>query len=134
MNENKNLILAVVLSALVLLGWSVLSERFVPANPPPVKVEDGKVKPVEQSEAGPVAQTPATMRNRAVVLRETPRVQFQVLGAKRLPAQHLVPWGGDRRGAADCRGGFTAHAWRRARGRRLLSAESPPGLTGGARR
>ena len=44
MNENKNLILAVVLSALVLLGWSFLSDKFVPANPPPVKVEDGKVK------------------------------------------------------------------------------------------
>ena len=77
MNENKNLILAVVLSALVLLGWSLLSERFVPSNPPPVKVEDGKVKPIAQPEAGPVAQTPTTMRNRAVVLRETPRVQIQ---------------------------------------------------------
>jgi len=76
-NENKNLILAVVLSALVLLGWSLLSERFVPSNPPPVKVEDGKVKPVAQPEAGPVAQTPAAMRNRAVVLRETPRVRIQ---------------------------------------------------------
>jgi YidC/Oxa1 family membrane protein insertase len=76
-NENKNLILAVVLSALVLLGWSLLSERFVPSNPPPVKVEDGKVKPIAQPEAGPVAQTPTTMRNRAVVLRETPRVQIQ---------------------------------------------------------
>ena len=32
MNENKNLILAVVLSALVLLGWSLLSEQFVPSN------------------------------------------------------------------------------------------------------
>ena len=77
MNENKNLILAVVLSALVLLGWSLLSEQFVPSNPPPVKVEDGKVKPIAQPEAGPVAQTPAAIRNRAVVLRETPRVRIQ---------------------------------------------------------
>ena len=51
MNENKNLILAVVLGALVLLGWSVLSERFVPSNPPPVKVENGQVKPVPQPQA-----------------------------------------------------------------------------------
>jgi len=76
-NENKNLILAVVLSALVLLGWSLLSERFVPSNPPPVKVEDGKVKPLPPPEAGPVAQTPTAMRNRAVILRETPRVRIQ---------------------------------------------------------
>ena len=39
MNDNKNMILAIALSALVLLGWSFLSERFMPSNPPP-KVEN----------------------------------------------------------------------------------------------
>ena len=77
MNENKNLILAVVLSALVLLGWSFLSDKFVPANPPPVKVEDGKVKPVPQPNADPAADSPRAMRNRGVVLAETPRVRIQ---------------------------------------------------------
>ncbi len=43
MNEQKNLILAIVLSAFVLFGWSAISERFFPtANPPVTKVEDGK--------------------------------------------------------------------------------------------
>lgn len=33
--ENRNLILAVVLSAIVLFGWTFLSERFFPTPPPP---------------------------------------------------------------------------------------------------
>ena len=77
MNESKNLILAVVLSALVLLGWGYFSQKFTPANPPPVKVEDGKVKPVPQPQASPVPNTPPAMRNRAVVLGATPRVRIQ---------------------------------------------------------
>jgi len=82
LNENRNLILAVVLSALVLLGWSFLSEKFVPANPPPVKVEDGRVKPVPQPQASPAPQTPAALRNRAVVLAETPRVRIETPSLK----------------------------------------------------
>ncbi|HET9811866.1 MAG TPA: membrane protein insertase YidC [Sphingomicrobium sp.] len=79
MNDNKNMILAVVLSALVLLGWSVLSDRFLPtAAPQTQKVEDGKVKPAPQPQpqASPAPQTPAKVRARTVVLAETPRVQI----------------------------------------------------------
>ena len=77
MNDNKNLILAIVLSALVLLGWTFLSEKFVPANPPSTKVENGKVEPVPQPQASPVPNTPAQLRGRAAVLRESPRVRIQ---------------------------------------------------------
>ena len=77
MNDNKNLILAIVLSALVLLGWTFLSEKFVPANPPSTKVENGKVEPVPQPQASPVPNTPAQLRSRAAVLRESPRVRIQ---------------------------------------------------------
>jgi YidC/Oxa1 family membrane protein insertase len=76
-NENKNLILAVVLSALILLGWSFLSEKFFPASPPPAKVENGKVQPVPQPQASPAPTTPAALRSRAAVLGETPRVRIQ---------------------------------------------------------
>jgi YidC/Oxa1 family membrane protein insertase len=76
-NDNKNLILAIVLSALVLLGWTFLSEKFVPANPPSTKVENGKVEPVPQPQASPVPNTPAQLRSRAAVLRESPRVRIQ---------------------------------------------------------
>ncbi|QIL02177.1 membrane protein insertase YidC [Sphingomonas sinipercae] len=78
MNDNRNMILALVLSALVLLGWSFLSDRFFPtAAPQTQKVENGTVKPVEQPSAGPVVQTPPKIRARAQVLGETPRVQIR---------------------------------------------------------
>ncbi len=71
MNENKNLILAIALSALVLLGWGFLSERFLPSNPPP-KVENGKVQPNAQphaqssSQGAPVAAGATKLRDRNV--------------------------------------------------------------------
>jgi len=82
-NENKNLILAVVLSALVLLGWSFLSDKFVPANPPP-KVENGKVVPANQpqpqaqnqAQNAPVASGPTQLRPRSAVLGQAPRVRI----------------------------------------------------------
>jgi len=76
-NENKNLILAIALSALVLLGWGFLSEKFLPSNPPPAKVENGKAKPLPQTQAGAATNTPAQIRSRAVVLGESPRVRIQ---------------------------------------------------------
>ena len=49
MNESKNIFLAIVLSALVLLGWSLVSDRLLPtAGPQMVKVENGKAKPIPQ--------------------------------------------------------------------------------------
>ena len=40
MNDSKNLILAVVLSALVLLGWTWAANKYFPtANPPSTKIE-----------------------------------------------------------------------------------------------
>src|SRR3990170_163516 len=69
------MILAIVLSALVLIGWSLVSDRLLPtANPPAVKVEDGKAVPLPQPQASPAADTPQANRSRAVVMRETPRV------------------------------------------------------------
>ena len=83
MNDNKNMILAVVLSALVLLGWSLLSEKFFPtANPPVVKVEDGKVKPLPQPQASPSPQTPPAIQSRAAVLGATPRVRIETPSLK----------------------------------------------------
>jgi len=77
-NENKNLILAIALSALVLLGWGFLSEKFLPSTPPPAKVENGKVQPTpQQAQTGAVANSSAPLRSRADVLGETPRVGIQ---------------------------------------------------------
>jgi YidC/Oxa1 family membrane protein insertase len=77
-NENRNLLLAIVLSALVLLSWTFLSERFVPtANKPSTKIVDGKSVPLPKSTPGPVAQAPGTIRDRALVLAESPRVAIE---------------------------------------------------------
>ena len=78
MSDNRNMILAIVLSALVLLGWSFLSERFIPtANPPSTKVVDGKQVPLPKPLADPAADSPAAIRDRRVVLAETPRLRIE---------------------------------------------------------
>jgi len=77
-NDNRNMLLAIVLSALVLIGWSLLSDKFFPtAGPQTQQVEDGKVRPVPQPQAAPAADAPQAIRDRAIVLTETPRVRIQ---------------------------------------------------------
>jgi len=72
------MILAVVLSALVLLGWSVLSEWLLPTSAPQTqKAENGKVEPATQPSAAAPEAAPQRMRARAQVLAETPRVQIR---------------------------------------------------------
>jgi len=71
------MLLAVVLSALVLIGWSLLSDRLFPtAGPQTVRVENGKTTPLPQPAVVPGANAPRASRNRAVVLGETPRVRI----------------------------------------------------------
>jgi YidC/Oxa1 family membrane protein insertase len=78
LNDNKNMILAVVLSALVLLGWSLVSDRLLPtAGPQTVKVENGQAKPIPQPEAGPAPDRPQAIKSRASVLASTPRVRIE---------------------------------------------------------
>ena len=82
MSDSKNLILAVVLSALVLLGWSWAAENYFPtAAPQSTRIENGRVEPVPQAQpqapGSPVATAPTVMRNRAVVLASTPRVRIE---------------------------------------------------------
>src|SRR5687767_12773000 len=72
------MILAIVLSAIVLIGWSFLSEQFLPtAAPPATKVVDGKSVPIPQPKADPAADGPVAIRDRAQVLRETPRIRIE---------------------------------------------------------
>ena len=75
------MILAVVLSVLVILGWTFVSDRFLPKPPRPVTanqtIATQPANPVAVAADGSVV--PATggaeqLRDRGVVLRETPRV------------------------------------------------------------
>jgi len=77
-NDNKNMIFAVVLSALVLLGWGLISQRYFPtANPPVTKIEKGREVATPQPQASPASNAPAAIRDRAIVLRESPRVAIR---------------------------------------------------------
>jgi YidC/Oxa1 family membrane protein insertase len=72
------MLLAIVLSALVLIGWSLLSDKIFPTAAPQTQhVENGKVKPVPQPQADPTADAPRVIRNREAVLAESPRVQVE---------------------------------------------------------
>ena len=77
MNDSKNLILAVVLSALVLLGWTWAANKYFPSNPPTTKVVNGKQVPVPEPQAQPVPTTPKALQSREQVLASTPRVQIR---------------------------------------------------------
>src|SRR6476469_2005183 len=78
-NDSKNLILAVALSMLVLLGWTWAANKYFPtANPPATKIENGKQVPLPQPQAQPTAPTtPRVLQTRAAVIGATPRVQIQ---------------------------------------------------------
>ena len=77
MNDQKNLLLAVVLSAIVLFGWSAISERFFPtANPAVTQVKNGQEVVLPKSGPVPTAGVP-TIRNRAQVIAETPRLKVR---------------------------------------------------------
>ena len=78
MNESKNIILAVALSALVLIGWTWAANRFFPtANPPTTQVEGGKRVSLPQTQAQPVPTAGAALKPRAQVLGATPRVRIR---------------------------------------------------------
>ncbi|WP_288411742.1 membrane protein insertase YidC [uncultured Sphingomonas sp.] len=77
-NDQKNFLLFAVLAALVLFGWPYIANHFFPAaNPPVTKLEDGKSKPVANPATDPAADTADAIRDRAIVLRETPRVMIE---------------------------------------------------------
>jgi YidC/Oxa1 family membrane protein insertase len=77
-NDSKNLILAVVLSALVLLGWTWAANKFFPtANPPSTKIERGKQQPLPQPQAQPAPTSTKALQSRGQVLGSTPRVRIE---------------------------------------------------------
>ena len=73
MQNQRNLILAVLLSALVFLGWTFLSSRYFPvAAPPSTKIVNGKQVALPTPESR--LDQPARVQNRTLALRSSPRV------------------------------------------------------------
>ena len=78
MSDHRNMILAIVLSAIVLFGWSFISDRYLPtAQEPSTRFVEGKQVPIPQPDADPTADAPAPVRDRRVVLATTPRVAIE---------------------------------------------------------
>jgi YidC/Oxa1 family membrane protein insertase len=76
-DDKKNMVLAVLLTALILFGWPYISEYFFPAaNAPATKLEDGKSKPVA-APGTDIADGPAAVQDRALVLKASPRVPIE---------------------------------------------------------
>ena len=76
-DDRQNFVLFAVIAALILFGWPLIQGKFFPtANPPVTKIEGGKTKVVQNGAADPTADSPTAVRDRAVVLRETPRVRI----------------------------------------------------------
>jgi YidC/Oxa1 family membrane protein insertase len=75
--DRRNFILFAVIAALILFGFPIVQERFFPAaNPPVTKIEGGKTEVLAKPEAAVVPTSPAAVRDRRVVLAETPRVRI----------------------------------------------------------
>lgn len=78
-NDNRNMILAIVLSALVLFGWGMLSERYFPSPEPARKTAAAPATPGAPAPATPGAPTlavaPALTRVQA--LQGVPRVRIE---------------------------------------------------------
>lgn len=82
-NDQKNFILFAVLAALVLFGWPKIMHLIFPQQQPaPTKVVNGKSQPLPQPNADPAADSAAALRDRTVVLGETPRVAIDTPALK----------------------------------------------------
>ena len=75
--EQKNLIIFGVLAAFILFAWTPIMHYFMPpaTNPAPV-VEQGEIVTPAQDQADPAADTVTAIRDRNIVLGETPRVRI----------------------------------------------------------
>ena len=76
--ERQNFVLFAVIAALILFAWPLIQGKFFPvANPPVTKIVNGKSQPIPaRNSADPTADNPTAVRNRQVVLGESPRVRI----------------------------------------------------------
>ena len=81
-DDNRNLILFAIIAAVILLGWPLIAGQFLPPAPPPArpaaKVErsatDSAAKVATSAAERPTAPAGRAIRDRALVLKETPRI------------------------------------------------------------
>jgi YidC/Oxa1 family membrane protein insertase len=77
-DDQKNFLAFAVLAALILFGWPTLQHWIFPQQQPaPTQIAGGKTKVVPQPGADPAADSPQALRDRKIVLAETPRVAIE---------------------------------------------------------
>jgi len=77
-DDQKNFLLFAVLAAALLFGWPMVTGWLFPtANPPVTEIKGGKTEVVANPGADPAADTPAAIRDRKLVLAETPRIAIE---------------------------------------------------------
>ena len=78
MDDKRNILMAAILTVLILFGWPYVARYvFPPANPPVTKIEGGKTVALPQP--GPTGvSTPAKLRDRATVLRESSHMRIAI--------------------------------------------------------
>lgn len=78
-DDQKNFLLFAVIAGLLLFAWPAITGWLFPTPPATTvaKGADGKPKVVANPAATPAADTPQAIRDRAVVLRETPRIAIE---------------------------------------------------------
>lgn len=81
--DQKNFLLFAVLAAAILFGWPMIASWVFPnQNPAPTKIEGGKTTPVADPKASPAAVTPSAIRDRGIVLKESPRIAIDTPSLK----------------------------------------------------
>lgn len=74
MDNSRNMILAFVLSALVLIGWTSLSERYFPTPKPTTAASQAGSTTAKKPASAPIAQGAAKLRDIVAVRAESPRI------------------------------------------------------------
>ncbi|MES2986318.1 MAG: membrane protein insertase YidC [Pseudomonadota bacterium] len=81
--DQKNFLLFAVLAATILFGWPTIAAWIFPTqNAAPVKIEGGQTTPVVDPKADPTADSPKAIRDRGIVIKESPRVAIDTPSLK----------------------------------------------------
>ncbi len=74
MDDKRNILLAVALTIAILFGWPVISNYFFPTA---AKVEQKEQAAAPKAQTGLPSDAPVALRDRGVILRESPRVLIE---------------------------------------------------------
>lgn len=77
MDDKRNIILAVLLTAVILFGWPYVSQAIFPQAAPPVTASQNAAPATPAPASNQAAENSRTIRDRALVMTESPRVAIE---------------------------------------------------------